>query len=362
MQHLLNLSNNDLLAWLKERKHPTFRASQIWQWIFQKRVASFQEMENLPKQLRQDLTESFTIWSTTIAKKTVATDQTQKLLLTHHDGGQTESVLLFEKNRRTICVSSQVGCAMGCLFCASGLDGVDRNLTQGEILEQMLLLQRLLPDDERLSHIVMMGMGEPLANLSHVLGALTVANDPDRLGIGTRRITISTVGIPASIVKMADYPLAFQLAVSLHAPNEALRDRLVPVNKNIGLSKILAAVDQYYEKTRRQITFEYVLLSDINDHTSHAKELVSILRPRNAMLNVIPYNPVAGLPYQSPSKQRLAHFKGILTEAGITLKVRHRKGDEINAACGQLRRNNAQTQKKELYSIEGEKSPERKSP
>ena len=227
-------------------------------------------------------------------------DGTDKLLVRLPDGGEVECVLLRDGTRRSICVSSQVGCAMGCVFCASGLDGVDRNLTRGEILEQMLRLQHRLDSEERLSHIVMMGMGEPLANLENVLSALDVAKHKAGLGISPRRITISTVGLPPAIDRLADRGVPYNLAVSLHAPNDDLRSRLVPVNRKIGIDAVLGAADRYFESSGRRLTFEYVLLGGVNDSHEHARELAELLRHRNVLLNVIPYNPVAGLPYATP--------------------------------------------------------------
>jgi 23S rRNA (adenine2503-C2)-methyltransferase len=267
-----------------------------------------------------------------------ADDGTEKLLLQLADGGRIECVLLRDGPRRTICISTQVGCAMGCVFCASGLDGVDRNLTTGEILEQMLLLSRLLPPEERLSHVVVMGMGEPLANLDRLLPALELASSQEGLGISPRRITISTVGLPTAIDRLSDLKCQYNLAVSLHAPNDLLRNQLVPVNKAIRLAPILSAADRYFEVSGRRLTFEYVLLSELNDREQHAEELVRLLRGRLALLNVIPYNPVAGLPYRTPTATAQRRFREILESGGINVQFRERKGDEINAACGQLRR------------------------
>ncbi len=223
-------------------------------------------------------------------------------------------------------------------FCASGLDGVERNLADFEIVEQMARLHRLLPAGDRLSHIVMMGMGEPLANLNNVLAALQVAASSDGLGISPRRITISTVGLPQSIRKLAELNSRYQLAISLHAPTDDLRDTLVPVNTKIGIAEILTAADAYFAQTGRRLTFEYVLLEDINDQPIHAQQLVKLLAQRSALLNVIPYNPVAGLPYRTPSAQAIATFRGLLVAGGINVQFRERKGEQINAACGQLRR------------------------
>lgn len=322
-----------------ELGQPKFRAKQLREWIVQRRVDTFDAMTNLPKPLREKLAESARIWTTQIAKHTTADDGTEKLLLQLHDGGRIECVLLRDGDRRTICISTQVGCAMGCVFCASGLDGVDRNLTSGEIVEQMLRLQMLLPENERLSHIVVMGMGEPLANIDRLLPALAFASDENGLGISARRITISTVGLPPAINKLAKLDTRYNLAVSLHAPNDELRTKIVPTNKKIGIQSILEAADHYFEVSGRRLTFEYVLLADLNDRPEHAQELAYLLKGRPALLNVIPYNPVAGLPYRTPSHHTQQRFREILESQGLTVKFRHRKGDKINAACGQLRRN-----------------------
>ena len=338
-RHLLDLSQEDLKQWLIDHGQPGFRAKQIIHWVFQRRVSDFQEMSDLPKALRTQLAESFRVYVTTPSKIVQSTDGTDKVLVGLPDGGEVECVLLRDGARRSICVSSQVGCAMGCVFCASGLDGVDRNLTTGEILEQMLLLQGRLEDKERLSHIVMMGMGEPLANLDRVLGALNVARSSDGLGISPRRITISTVGLPPAIDRLANNGTPYNLAVSLHAPNDQLRNELVPVNQKIGIDRVLDAADRYFDKSGRRLTFEYVLLGGVNDSIDHGRQLAKLLRHRTVLLNVIPYNPVEGLPYVTPSKASIAEFRQVLETGGVNVKFRQRKGDDINAACGQLRRN-----------------------
>ncbi|HEY2760823.1 MAG TPA: 23S rRNA (adenine(2503)-C(2))-methyltransferase RlmN [Pirellulales bacterium] len=351
MQHLLDPAVFATLPdWLASPAGgaPAYRADQIHQWLFSGGTETFADMTNLPKSLRERLAADFAIWTTTIEKHHRAHDGTEKLLLRLHDGHQIECVLLRDGDRRTICISSQVGCAMGCVFCASGLDGVVRNLTAGEIVEQMLRLQRLLVGDagtssgKRLSHIVVMGMGEPLANLDRLLPALAEATSPKGLGISHRRITISTVGLPLGVDRLAELDARFQLAVSLHAPNDELRNQLVPVNKNIGLAKIVAASDRYFEVSGRRLTFEYVLLGGLNDRAEHAAQLAKLLKGRLALVNLIPYNPVAGLPYEMPSRSAIQKFTQILEAKGLNVQVRERKGDEINAACGQLRR--AQTQ------------------
>jgi 23S rRNA (adenine2503-C2)-methyltransferase len=338
-RHLLDLTIEAVKGWLAGRGEKPFRAGQIWRWIFQNRAASFEAMSDLPTPLRKALAHDFDLFRGTIAKHQMSADGTEKLLVALADGGEVECVLLRDGPRRSICVSSQVGCAMGCVFCASGLDGVQRNLTRGEILEQMLLLQHRLEPEERLSHIVMMGMGEPLANLDRVLGALDVARDHNGLGISPRRITISTVGLPPAIDKLSRHGIPYNLAVSLHAATDELRDRLVPVNRKVGVEALMAAADRYFETSGRRLTFEYVLLGEVNDSVDDAQQLVRLLRGRGAMLNVIPYNAVAGLPYKTPGGAAIDRFRKTLQQGGINVNFRVRKGAEIDAACGQLRRN-----------------------
>jgi 23S rRNA (adenine2503-C2)-methyltransferase len=336
--HLLNNLEEQLGPWLKERGHGAYRLGQVRRWLFARRASNFREMTDLPQSLRDELARDFTLWTTQIARHTRADDGTEKLLLTLADGGQIECVLLRDEVRRTICISTQVGCGMGCVFCASGLDGLTRNLTTGEIIEQMLRLQLLLGPEERLSHIVVMGMGEPLANLDALLPALDEASGEEGLGISARRITISTVGLPKAMRQLTETHPRYRLAVSLHAPNDELRHRIVPISEKIPLTDILKEADDYFEKSGRRLTFEYVLLADLNDSRVHAVELANLLGGRTALLNVIPYNPVAGLPYRTPSQLAQRTFRQTLEDRGIAVRFRHRKGDAIDAACGQLRR------------------------
>lgn len=338
MTHLLNAIDGLLTPWFKDHGQGTYRVSQVRQWLFHRRARGFSDMTNLPQALRDDLARNFTLWSATIARHTKAEDGTEKLLLTLADGGQIECVLLRDEVRRTVCISTQVGCGMGCVFCASGLEGLTRNLTTGEIVEQMLRLQSLLREDERLSHIVVMGMGEPLANLDALLPALAEATREDGLGISARRITISTVGLTKAMRRLAETTPRYRLAVSLHAPNDELRQKIVPVAEKIRIADVLAEADNYFDLSGRQLTFEYVLLGGINDGPREATELVNLLAGRTAILNVIPYNPVAGLPYKTPSHNAQRAFRQILEEGGVSVHFRHRKGDAIDAACGQLRR------------------------
>ncbi len=353
---LLDSSPAKLESWLAAQGAPPFRARQVRKWLFERRATTFSEMTDLPAPLRGQLERAWRMWTTQIASHLTTPDGTEKLLLELADGNRIECVLLRDQARRTICISTQVGCAMGCVFCASGLDGVVRNLTTGEILEQMLRLERLLPNKERLSHVVVMGMGEPLANLDRLLPALDTAHRSDGLGISARRITISTVGLPEAIVRLADRGLPYHLAISLHAPNDALRNQLVPVNRRIGLAKILSAADTFFERTGRRLTYEYVLLAEINDRPHQARLLAELLAGRPALLNVIPYNPVAGLGYATPSDSAVARFVAPLVERGINVQVRERKGDRIHAACGQLRRSVGTSSDPALVQLPGSSS------
>ncbi|MGB0655595.1 MAG: 23S rRNA (adenine(2503)-C(2))-methyltransferase RlmN [Pirellulales bacterium] len=328
----------DLPAWLSNAGQPAWRAKAIYRWLHARRAESFSDMTDLPNDLRLQLESEMQIWTTTIARHQVAEDGTEKLLLQLYDKQQIECVLLRDGIRRTVCISSQVGCAMGCVFCASGLDGVIRNLTTGEIIEQLLRLTRLLPEDERLSHIVVMGMGEPLANLDRLLPALAVAQSPEGLGISQRRITISTVGLPSAIDRLCEENPGYHLAVSLHAADDLLRTKLVPVNKSIGIDAILAAADRYWETSGRRLTFEYVLLGNLNDSPDNARALARFLGKRAALVNVIPYNAVAGLPWEEPTDASRERFLDVLRNAGVNVQTRRRKGSRIDAACGQLRR------------------------
>jgi 23S rRNA (adenine2503-C2)-methyltransferase len=342
---ILDLSTEELRAWLAGRGQPPMRVNQIRRQVLANRAESFDAMSDLPKPLRAELTESFAVFTTHVERHLVATDDTHKLALRLHDGGLIECVLIQDDGRATACVSTQVGCGMGCVFCASGLNGVVRNLTTGEILEQLVRLRNLTnlnptnPERaSRLTHIVVMGMGEPLANLDNLLAALTVAGDKNGLGIGARHITISTVGLPAKIRRLAEVGKQYHLAVSLHAPNDALRTRIVPTNDKTGIPDILKAADEFFETTGRQVTYEYVVLGGLNDRPEHARQLGGLLAGRKAHVNLIPWNDVEGMSYQRPDDADLTAFIETLRRFGVSVKVRKRKGSEIDAACGQLRR------------------------
>lgn len=363
-RRLLDLDRSALAAWCEEHGQGAYRADQIRRWVFGKRVESFDEMHDVPQGLREQLTAEFTLFEAQLDRHQIATDRTEKLLLKLADGEHVECVLMRETNkrpdsppsgrpgqaqdrrqhstdpdrsRRTVCISTQVGCAMGCVFCASGMYGVKRNLATGEILEQVLRLDRLLPEDQRITNVVVMGIGEPLANLKALLPALDTLNEKGGLGLGARRITVSTVGLPEGIRKLAAHGKPYNLAISLHAPNDALRNRIVPVNDKIGLDAIFAAADEYFEATGRRVTYEYVLLRGLNDQVEHARELGALLKSRNAHLNLIPMNPVEPLHLDAPSSVQVTQFVTALEEAGVNVTLRKRKGADIDAACGQLR-------------------------
>jgi 23S rRNA (adenine2503-C2)-methyltransferase len=351
---ILDQSPESLREWLAERRQPPMRAAQIRRQILAGRAESFDAMSDLPKDLRAELTASFAVFGTRVERHLTARDGTHKLVLRLHDDKMIECVLIQDQGRATACISTQVGCGMGCVFCASGLNGLVRNLTVGEMLEQLVRLRNLTPPPkaqgrsslgleeeglaDRLTHIVVMGMGEPLANLDNLLAALAVAGHKDGLGIGARHITISSVGLPAKIRQLAETGKQYHLAVSLHAPNDLLRTRIVPTNDKVGIHAILDAADEFYAKTKRQVTYEYVVLGGLNDKIEHARQLVGLLAGRQAHVNLIPWNDVDGLPYRRPDDADLNALIETLRRAGISVKVRKRKGSEIDAACGQLRR------------------------
>ncbi len=327
-----------LRSWLADRGEAPLRLKQIRQWILQRRAESFAVMTDLPARLRAELEQHFTVFASVIDQHQIAQDDTHKFLLRLPDQRTIECVLIQEDNRRTACISTQVGCGMGCVFCASGLNGVERNLQTGEILEQLLRLRNATAAGQRLSHIVVMGMGEPLANLEQLLAALEVATQANGLGISARHVTISTVGLPVKIRRLAEAGKAYHLAVSLHAPNDALRSQIVPTNAQTGIHAILDAADAFYSETGRQVTYEYVLLGGLNDSASAARELAQLLYGKQAHVNLIPFNAVTGLPYRQPTAQAVQTFCRVLRQARISVKVRKRKGADIDAACGQLRR------------------------
>jgi 23S rRNA (adenine2503-C2)-methyltransferase len=336
---VLSASFEEWRGWMVERGYPAYRARQVLDWIIRRRADSFAPMSDLPRPLRQQLDAEWTVFDTRVVYRDAAPDGTDKLVLECRDSQKIECVLMAEGPRRTVCLSTQVGCGMGCVFCASGLKGLERNLASHEIVEQVLRLRNLLPLQETVTHIVVMGMGESLANLDNLVTALDrLCSAEEGLGISQRRVTISTVGLPEKIVKLAALDRQYHLAVSLHAPTEVLRNTLVPVNEAIGLGAVMAAADTYFRRTGRRVTYEYVLLRDLNDRPADARDLARLLAGRRAHVNLIPYNPVPGLSFDRPDARTIEEFVAILRDRGISVTVRKTKGRVINAACGQLRR------------------------
>lgn len=334
---LLEQTDDELSRWLGERKEPAFRLRQIRRSLFVGRRHTFDAMTDLPALLRVQLAESFRPLSSAIELTRATSDDTRKLLIRLSDGEAVECVVLAEESRRTVCVSTQVGCGMACAFCASGLAGLRRNLASHEIIEQFLHATQQLAPDERLSHAVIMGMGEPLANLDHLLAALDTICARDGLGISQRHITISTVGLPQQMRRLANHGRGYHLAVSLHAPDDSIRNELVPPNARIGIRRVVQAADAFFERTGRQVTYEYVLLRDVNDRSEHAHQLARLLSPRSVHINLIPFNPVTGLGFATPRSEQIEQFATILRRAGLIVHVRKTKGRRIEAACGQLR-------------------------
>jgi 23S rRNA (adenine2503-C2)-methyltransferase len=335
---LVEMSLDELQRWLVQRGQPAWRAQQIRHHVFHRGVTTYAAMTDLPLALRQILSADLPLFTSTPVVHSRSNDGTQKLLLRLKDQRWIECVMIPDQNRVTACMSTQVGCGMGCVFCASGLNGLERNLSVAEMLEQLVQL-RACAAQQRLTHIVVMGMGEPLANLDNLLKVLEIACDPRHgLGISQRHVTISTVGLPAKIRHLADSGRQYHLAVSLHAPNDTLRSQIVPTNRKTGISAILEAADYFFERTGRQVTYEYVLLGELNDTARCARELAQLLVGRKAHVNLIPWNEVPGLPYRQPRPQAILRMIRTLRQAGISVKVRKRRGADIDAACGQLRR------------------------
>jgi 23S rRNA (adenine2503-C2)-methyltransferase len=321
---------------------PAYRAAQVRDWVYRKRVTNPANMSNLSKADRTRLAENLSFDSATVATMQRSNDGTIKLLLTWPDGANAETVMIPDGDRRTACVSSQVGCPVGCKFCASGLNGVKGSLTAAQIVEQVVRLNSILSDGkldgELITNVVFMGMGEPMSNYANVMTAIRIMNDPQCLGLGARRLTISTVGVPSKMRELAREELPINLAISLHAPNEPLRKQLIPWAEHFALDDILDAARFYFDQTGREITLEYILLSGVNDRPEHARELVKVCRTMRANVNLIRYNEVESLPYKRPRAYDVVAFQEILRTAGVNAHVRKSRGRDIDAACGQLRR------------------------
>ena len=333
-------SFEELQDWLKENGEKPFHAKQIFRWLYEKRVYDFREMSDLSVSLREKLQQSFALQLPEEADRQTSVDGTVKHLYRLQDGQMVESVLMVFDYGYSACLSTQVGCNMGCTFCASGLLKKQRDLTAGEIVQQALSIQKDLDQEgERLGNLVLMGTGEPFDNYDNVMKALSILNHPFGLAIGARHISISTCGLVPKIRRFAREGVQYNLAISLHASNDELRSRLMPIDRAYPLSELMSALDEYAETNSRRLTFEYLLLDGVNDQEQNADELKELLKGRNAYINLIPYNTVKEKDYKSSSAKRTLAFYDMLKKRGVAVTLRQKKGDDIDAACGQLRAN-----------------------
>lgn len=340
---ILGLTKEALVTRMAEWGEPSFRASQVFEWIYRKRITDWNQATNLPSPLRTRLGAAFDLRTLGVAREQGARDTTRKFLFRLGDGRFIESVVIPANpalygdpaDRHTLCVSTQVGCAMACRFCASGLNGLARNLEAHEIVEQVVRAEALT--GERMDNLVFMGMGEPLANYRHVLTALTILNASWGVGIGARHITLSTSGLVPQIRRLAQEKLPVRLAVSLHGATDAVRDRIMPINQKYPLNQLLPALEDYVAAKRQIITLEYILIEGVNDSLQDAAHLARLARPLRAKVNLIPYNTVTGLPWNRPSEPVQDAFIALLHQQRVTATLRREKGHDIDAACGQLR-------------------------
>lgn len=360
-----SLTREELETQFQKWNEPAWRVTQLLAWLYARRAASWDAMTNLPKPLRTKLAENFSLHTLQLVRQEGARDTTRKFLWRLHDQMLIESVLIpanpalygDASDRHTLCVSTQVGCAYGCKFCASGLDGWKRNLTPDEIVEQALAVERLNESSaascsseysnlnepmprtttRTIDNIVVMGMGEPLANYDNLLKALKILNAPWGSGIGARKITISTSGLAPQIRRLAAEPFQFRLAISLHGATDAVRSRIMPVNRKYPLKELVAACEEYQAQKGRMITFEYILIAGVNDSVEQTKPLAALAKRLFAKVNLIPYNPVEGLPWTRPAEKVCENFLAALKRLGVPATLRREKGGDIDAACGQLR-------------------------
>ena len=328
----------ELSNYFINKQEKPFRATQIFEWLYRKRVNSFDEMTNMSKKAIEELKVDFEIREVDIVTKQISKDGTIKYLSRLHDGKLIETVLMRHSYGNSVCVTTQVGCNMGCVFCASGELGKVRNLTTGEIVMQVLMVQKDLDAMyQRVSNIVVMGIGEPFDNYDNVLNFLRIVNYAKGLEIGARHITVSTCGIVPKIKEFAKFNLQINLAISLHAPNDEIRNQIMKINKRYPISELMEAIKEYLKETNRRVTFEYILLRGINDSEANACELVQLLKGMNAYVNLIPYNEVSTKPYKQTSKTDAQKFFSVLNQNGINATLRMEHGSDISAACGQLR-------------------------
>lgn len=336
MINILDFNLEELKNWMKENGESVFRGKQVFDWIY-KGIYNFDDMKNLPISTREKLKSNFYFSIPEVVREYKSKDEdTYKFLFKYKDGNIIESVVMKYKHGNSICVSTQVGCRMGCKFCASTLGGMVRNLTSGEILGEILAARREM--GERISNIVMMGSGEPLDNFENVLKFIEIVNSPNGLNIGQRHITLSTCGVVPKIIELADIDLQITLAISLHAPNDEMRRNIMPVANKYTIEELLKACRNYIEKTNRRVTFEYALVKGVNDREEHAEELARLLKGMLCHVNLIPVNEIKENTLKKSSAEDIKKFSNILIRNGIETTIRREMGADIEAACGQLRR------------------------
>ncbi|MCM3569112.1 23S rRNA (adenine(2503)-C(2))-methyltransferase RlmN [Neobacillus mesonae] len=335
---IYSLQLQELKDWLQENGEKPFRAEQIFDWLYKKRVADFEDMSNLSKGLREKLANQFQITTLNTVIQQTSSDGTIKFLFELHDGFSIETVLMRHDYGNSVCVTTQVGCRIGCTFCASTLGGLKRHLEAGEIVAQVVKVQKALDEsDERVSSVVIMGIGEPFDNYDNMLSFLKIINHEKALNIGARHITVSTSGIVPKIYKFADENMQINFAVSLHAPNTELRTKLMPINKAFKLDDLMKAVRYYIDKTGRRVSFEYGLFGGVNDSTEHAEELADLITDLKCHVNLIPVNYVPERDYVRTPREKIFAFEKTLKNRGINVTIRREHGHDIDAACGQLR-------------------------
>lgn len=336
MQDIKNLNLEELAQVLSDWQQDRFRARQVFSWIYNKGAKDFEAMSDLPKDLRESLKEKFYLYSIKLAKRLKSQDETEKLLFELKDNNLIEAVIIPTQGRITGCISSQAGCRFNCRFCASGSLGFKRNLTCAEIIEEVLVLKNN-SQHKKLTHLVFMGIGEPLDNYDNVIKAIRIINSKQALNIGARRITISSCGIIPGIKKLASEGLQIELSISLHAADNKTRSQIMPVNKKYPIEDLINACREYVSKTKRQVTFEYVLIKNINSDLQSAKNLSKILQGFDCKVNLIPANSIIELNIEPPNKLEIIFFKNYLSKSGINVTLRKPRGQDIDAACGQLR-------------------------
>lgn len=335
---IYSYTRDELYQYFDSINQPTFRANQVFQWLYKKRITTFSEMTNLPKELRDTLDEQFDLTLLKCDLKQISKDGTVKFLFQTRDDYFIESVLMEHDYGYSVCVTTQIGCKMGCTFCASTLGGIERNLTSGEIVAQVMAIQRYLDEtDERISSIVIMGSGEPFDNFKETMRFIEIINDEAGLNIGARHITVSTCGIVPKIYEFADLNLQVTLAVSLHATTNEVRSRMMPVNRAYPLETLIAAMKYYNDKTKRRISIEFGLVNGVNDTLEEADRLAKLVKPLFCHINLIPINYVFERGYEKPSLHTIQAFKRRLEDQGVNVTIRREKGSDIDAACGQLR-------------------------